>query len=102
MLGRLNISTATKKMEDPSYTVASKRNRFIEFEMDRLRRANNVASSDLYSLIMDFDRWNNFRILPISIQEPSAFKRRNKSRNKKHLKVITNLPQFSVIKLILS
>ena len=100
MVNRLNISNATKKMEDPTYLVASKRNKFIAHELTRLKKANNIPSSDLYNLIMDFDRWNNFRILPIEIQEPSAFKRRNKSRNKKHLKVITTLPKFSVLKLI--
>ena len=87
-------------MEDPSYLVANKRNKLIAHELTKLKKANNIPSSDLYSLIMDFDRWNNFRILPLEIQEPSAFKRRNKSRNKKHLKVITSLPKFSVLKLI--
>jgi hypothetical protein len=49
---------------------------------------------------MDFDRWNNFRILPTDLQEPSAYKRRNKNRNKKHIKNITTLPKFSVLKLV--
>ena len=100
MISRLNISKATRQMEDISYLTASKRTKLIAHELGKLKRGNNVPSSDLYSLIMDFDRWNNFRILPIEIQEPSAFKRRNKSRNKKHLKIITSLPKFSVLKLI--
>lgn len=100
MINRLNISKATKQMDDISYLTASKRNKLIAHELGKLKRGNNVPSSDLYGLIMDFDRWNNFRILPLEMQEPSAFKRRNKSRNKKHLKVITSLPKFSVLKLI--
>ena len=100
MIDRLNISKATRQMEDTSYLTANKRNKLIIHELDKLKRGNSIPNSDLYSLIMDFDRWNNFRILPLEIQEPSAFKRRNKSRNKKHLKIITSLPKFSVLKLI--
>ena len=65
-----------------------------------LKESNKEEAFDLYSLIMDFDRWNNFRILPSDIQEPSAYKRRNKSRNNKHIKTIINLPQYSIHKLI--
>jgi len=87
-------------MEDPSYCIASRRNKLIINEILKLREIDSEPARDLYSLIMDFDRWNNFRILPVEIQEPSAFKRRNKARNVKHLKNITTLPQFSVLKVI--
>ena len=100
VLERKTISRATKLMEDPSYSVASRRNKLIIRELEKLSRSDKESYRDLYSLIMDFDRWNNFRILPIEIQEPSAFKRRNKVRNVKHLRNLTGLPQFSVLKLI--
>lgn len=100
MVERKNISKATKQMEDPSYGVASKRNKLVISEIEKLRANKNQDAIDLYNLIMDFDRWNNFRILPLEIQEPSAFKRRNKARNVKHIRNITTLPQFSVLKVI--
>ena len=100
ILERKNISQSVKQMEDPSYSVASRRNKLIIYEIEKLKADNSESARDLYDLIMDFDRWNNFRILPVEIQEPSAFKRRNKARNVKHLRNITTLPQFSVLKVI--
>jgi len=100
VLERKNISQSVKQMEDPSYGVANRRNKLIINEIKKLREINTESAYDLYNLIMDFDRWNNFRILPLEIQEPSAFKRRNKARNVKHLKNITSLPQFSIMKVI--
>ena len=55
---------------------------------------------ELHDLIKEFDRWNNFRILPEDLQEPSAFKRRNKTRLLKHLKNLKNLEAFLVDRLI--
>jgi hypothetical protein len=100
VIERKNISQSVKQMEDSSYGVASRRNKLIIEQVKRLREINSEPAKDLYNLIMDFDRWNNFRILPLEIQEPSAFKRRNKARNVKHLRNITTLPHFSVIKVI--
>lgn len=64
-------------------------NKLIEY-MDWLKSQDGVHR-DLHDLIKEFDRWNNFRILPESIQEPSAFKRRNKTRLLKHLKNVYSL-----------
>ena len=100
ILERQNISSTINKMSTTKYLITSVRNKFIEGEMAKLKSSKNEQSADLYNLIMDFDRWNNFRILPVSIQEPSAFKRRNKARNIKHIKNITTLPEYSVVTLI--
>ena len=100
ILQRKNISQAVNLMDDPSYIVVSRRNAIIIRELKKLANNNSQEAQDLYSIIMDFDRWNNFRILPVEIQEPSAFKRRNKSRNIKHLNTIISLPHFSVLKII--
>ena len=100
ILERKNISQSVKQMEDSSYGIANRRNKLITEQIKKLRELNTESAQDLYSLIMEFDRWNNFRILPLEIQEPSAFKRRNKARNVKHLKNITTLPQFSDFKVI--
>lgn len=100
ILDRYNISKAINNMEDPNYLIASRRNKLIIREITKLAESKDPKALDLYGIIMDFDRWNNFRILPIEIQEPSAFKRRNKSRHIKHLNNIITLPQFSVLKIV--
>lgn len=100
IIERKNISQSVKQMEEPSYIVANRRNKLIISEIEKIRETNHDYAKDFHNLIMDFDRWNNFRILPLDIQEPSAFKRRNKARNRKHLKNISTLPQFSVMKII--
>ena len=100
MIDRMHISKASKAMEDSSYNIASRRNKFIIHEIEKLKKLDTEDSLAMYGLIMDFDRWNNFRILPMEIQEPSAFKRRNKAKDVKHLKKIISLPQYSVFKLV--
>jgi len=42
----------------------------------------------LYEFLLEFDRWNSFRILPKSLQKPSPFKRR---QNKIFKKISTNI-----------
>lgn len=100
MIKRMHISRAVTNIEDSSYGVASKRNKSIIHEIEKLKKINSESALDLYGLIMDFDRWNNFRILPLEIQEPSAFKRRNKARDVKHLKKMISLPRYSVLTII--
>lgn len=67
--------------------------------MEWLRKHPQPIHRELYKLVKDFDRWNNFRILPESMQEPSAFKRRNKTRFLKHLKNIHSLPPIVIDQL---
>lgn len=100
MIKRMHISRAIAQIEDSSYKTANKRNKAIIKEIEKLKKMDNEPALDLYGLIMDFDRWNNFRILPIEIQEPSAFKRRNKARDVKHLKKIISMPQYSISTII--
>lgn len=56
----------------------------------------NKLTKDLHDLILEFDRWNNHRILPESIQELSAFKRRNKTKEKNRLKLVSSLPALTL------
>lgn len=71
------------------------RNRQI---MDLLKkwREGDDHEQIVYNLVMEFDRWNNFRILPRPIQEPSAFKRRNKNVHKRHVRMTCQLPSISM------
>lgn len=68
--------------------------------MEWLSEHKDPIHKALYDLIKEFDRWNNFRILPEQLQEPSAFKRRNKTRLLKHLKNLKHLQPFLVDRLI--
>lgn len=60
---------------------------------------NDAHCKSALELILDFDRWNNFRVLPREIQEPSAFKRRLKNRHKKHLNTLTRIHPLALMKL---
>lgn len=64
--------------------------------MNNGAKSKSLEVSNFVGLVLDFDRWNNFRILPRSIQEPSAYKRRNKNQAKKQLKLIATLPPLSI------
>ena len=68
----------------------------IEKQLKAWGRSQILEEIKVYNLIQDFDRWNNFRILPKSCQEPSAFKRRLKNVFKKQLKVLKDLNEFSL------
>lgn len=60
---------------------------------------DNAFDKNLYNLVMDFDRWNNFRILPKEIQEPSAFKRRVKNAYKKQIRAVNSIHPLALEKL---
>lgn len=97
---RMSIKDTINYLDDGRYKVTSARDRLLEETLKDLMANPNKAYRDLTALILEFDRWNNFRILPRPMQEPSAFKRRNKSRELKHLKNLQDLPDFSIFKLV--
>jgi len=97
---RKSVKEAVAQMDYSDYKKVAPREIIIMEQMDILYSTNNPAYRDLYELIIEFDRWNNFRILPSPLQMPSAFKRRNKARFNKHLKNLSTLPQFSIDTII--
>lgn len=74
-------------------------NEKIVAQMAEWEKSNGAYELTVFNLIKEFDRWNNFRILPKEIQEPSAYKRRIKNFYKKQLKVITTLNTLSLDKI---
>lgn len=100
MFERKNISTSVVLMDNRIYRNATNRKKLIKIELDRLKKSHIAGDRAIHNIIFEFDRWNNFRILPRELQLPSAFKRRNKNKHKKHIKNLISLPQFSVITLI--
>lgn len=84
---------------DMTHKKASKRTEVLVSHMENLRNHKDPTHRQLHDLILEFDRWNNFRVLPDILQEPSAFKRRNKTRLLKHLKNLNNLDAFLIDRL---
>lgn len=97
---RKTVFETIRLMEDRRYKLGIARNRLVGECLKTLRSSKDQIYIDFYNLIMDFDRWNNFRILPVEYQEPSAFPRRNKTRNRRHLENITNLHIYAIDKII--
>ena len=51
-------------------------------------------------MILEFDRWNNFRILPRQVQQPSAFKRRANKKEKIYINyLLEKVPEWVHTKL---
>lgn len=94
MLERKSIKETIEGNFQSLLLIETSRNRLIEQQMNLLKEMESETADDLILIIHEFDRCNNFRILPRHMQEPSFFKRRNKSRDLKHLKLITSLPPF--------
>tara|TARA_R110001632_G_scaffold228435_1_gene363614 strand:- start:1452 stop:2423 length:972 start_codon:yes stop_codon:yes gene_type:complete len=92
---RMKVKDAVNKMKKTDYTDSKKRGKMIINQLLTMRLSELTEHTDLYNLIMDFDRWNNFRVLPKEIQEPSAFKRRNKVRDLKQLELSLTIPNIS-------
>lgn len=97
---RKTVKEAVKQINNLKFLQASDREELITSQMDYLFENKNPEHIDLYELVTEFDRWNNFRILPTIIQMPSAFKRRNKTRFSKHLKNLRDLPEYSIDTII--
>ena len=99
ILSRNTVKDAVIKMADSAYKVPSFRDRVMDDILTRMRMSKAKSDRDLLDLILEFDRWNNFRVLPRNWQQPSAFKRRNKSKDLKYLKNISNIHPLSLKKI---
>lgn len=97
---RKRVNKVIREIGNPQYLITSSRDQSIIGEMSKFKNSRKISERNFYNLIMDFDRWNNFRILPKGIQEPSAFKRRDKNRHRKYLKILINMHPFSVREII--
>ena len=96
---RKTIKEAVGPIDDSIFKVKSYREGIIIKDLERLLKSNSAIDQNFALLVFDFDRWNNYRILPLSIQEPSAFKRRNKNNDKRNIKNLLSLTEFSIEKL---
>lgn len=83
---RVKPTDAIKQMNHPIFSVTKHRTEYLKRELDKWSVSKEPAEQLFYNLVMEFDRWNNWRILPKELQEPHAFKRRNKNVIRYYLK----------------
>lgn len=77
---RLKRKEASLYTGDSAQLLPKVNTKNIERNMKRLKESEDEWDKDTLRLILEFDRWNNFRILPRMLQQPSAFKRRSNKR----------------------
>lgn len=97
---RKTVKAAAALMGEPIYIHKKTREGYLTKEVQQLISSSKAEAFELYRLIIEFDKYNNFRILPSDIQEPSAYKRRNKTRFKKHLTTSLSLTVYVLDRLI--
>jgi hypothetical protein len=94
IMDKLPLKSILQYLADKNYNLYKKRKKHITEQMALLR--SQTKGKDVHDMILEFDRWNNYRILPTDLQEPSAFKRREKTREKNRLKLVSDLPKISI------
>lgn len=93
---RLTPNGSAQMIDHPKFYIKEFRDALVVESMRKLAYSPYASSQNLYSVIMEFDRYNNFRVLPQEIQEPSAFKRRNKTRYRRHLEISTTIHPYTL------
>lgn len=100
ILKRLPKDEASEYAGDSSWLLKPVRNNHIINNMSNLKKSKDKWDKDLYALIMEFDRWNNFRILPRILQASSPYKRRNTKKDKIYIKYLHGIPDFKIRAMI--
>ena len=100
MVRRLPKEEALTYAGDSAFRVAEINSKIITKNMMRLRKSEDKWDQDLRALIFEFDRWNNYRILPRSLQAPSAYKRRSRKKDKTYIRYLHQIPDFKIKALV--
>lgn len=100
MLKRLPKEEALLYAGDSSWHLRTVKYNSVEKWVNILRESEDKWDRDLYALIVEFDRWNNYRILPRSCQAPSAYKRRSQRKAKTYLMYLHRIPDFKIRALV--
>jgi len=94
---RMDVSNIHSVLDNQfGRSIKRSRNAMIIEQMNKWEKSGDAHQLSIYQLIKEFDRWNNFRILPKDIQEPSGFKRRNKNMHKRNIRLATSLPDIAL------
>ena len=97
---RMTRKEAIRHIGDSSFDLAEVSTNNIIRNMRRLHESDNTWDQHTWGLICEFDRWNNHRILPKLIQQPSAYKRRVNKKHKIYIKYTLNKIPTYLHKLI--
>lgn len=97
---RSSIREARLNSGDSTHLIPSVTRRCINRNMRWLLESHDEWDRDTRKLILEFDRWNTFRILPVMLQQPSAYKRRVNRKYKAYIKyILYKLPEWAVDKI---
>lgn len=96
MTKRLSKEEALVYVGDSVWRVQEYQTSKTEKNMKRLKESKNIWDQDLYKLIMEFDRWNSYRILPRMLQAPSPYKRRTNKKYKIYLSFLHQIPTYKL------
>ena len=88
---RLSPTDAVRKLQHPVFSLTSVRSRMINDELNKWENSPITSEVMFFHFVKEFDRWNNYRILPKNAQEPHGFKRRNKNTLRIYLKNWTKI-----------
>lgn len=92
---RLSCKQAAQFTGDSVQLISKHRSKLITKNINRLVESKDPWDIDTLRVIREFDRWNNFRILPVMLQQPSAYKRRLNKKDKIYLKyLLTRVPEW--------
>lgn len=85
---------------DASQILPKVNHRTITRNMRWLIETGNPWDIDTVKFIREFDRWNTFRILPVMLQQPSAYKRRLNRKYKAYIKYLLHkMPEWFLDKV---
>lgn len=97
---RLNKRDAVVYTGDSTQQITKVNRKNLIRNMKYLKESEDNWDLDSMRLIFEFDRWNNFRILPSILQQPSAFKRRLNKKDKIYIKyLLERIPTWVLEKL---
>ena len=98
---RMSRKEAAAYTGDSSNLIHKVRVKMITRNINYLKDSEDPWDKDTLALIREFDRWNNFRVLPKMLQQPSAYKRRANKKDKIYIKyLLERVPTWIHQKLI--
>ena len=96
IVNRKTIQEAIKVNADTRLLSPRLRDELIIELFNNIDESTSQHQKDFKDILIEFDRWNNFRILPLDLREPSAFKRRNKANELRALKRQVRLSELVI------
>jgi hypothetical protein len=96
---RKKVNIVAKNMTSGEYRHLTRRKHELIKHMVEMFGSEDTVKHNFAVFVREFDRWNNFRILPKEVQELSAFPRRIKATFRKVLLRVVDIHDFFFEKL---